>query len=88
MDGNAQIGGFGLPRVLEELPDKLSWNGIPHSRLRYVSPELLALSGRPFSRGGDVWAWGCLLLIVSLPNGVRTSVDESLVYHRHTTLRG
>lgn len=63
--GDAMLCDFGLARILEDVPSGLTTTSAPGCTLRYAAPELVAGDGSVHSLASDVWAWGCLLLVVS-----------------------
>lgn len=57
---------FGLARILEDIPSGLTTTSAPGCTLRYAAPELIVGGeGSIHSLASDVWAWGCLSLVVS-----------------------
>lgn len=64
-DENALLCDFGLARVLEEVPSGLTTTSIGTCSLRYAAPELISDDVSPHTLPSDMWALGCLLLVVS-----------------------
>jgi serine/threonine protein kinase len=60
-DGIAQIGDFGISRLMEDDMDTGMTTTTPHfGTVRYLAPELVD-PGKAFpSRPSDVWALGCV----------------------------
>lgn len=56
---------FGLSKVLEETPSGLTTTTNPTYTLRYAAPELILGDGVTRNLASDVWAWGCLVWVVS-----------------------
>lgn len=63
--GDAILSDFGLARILEDDGSGLTTSSVPDCTLWYTAPELVAGDGLVHSRASDVWAWDCLLLVVS-----------------------
>lgn len=65
--GNAQLCDFGLARILDDEPSGLTTTKTASWSLRYAAPELIKNDVTSHTRETDMWAWGCLLLVVSCP---------------------
>lgn len=62
-EGHAQLCDFGLSKILDDNPSGLTTTHDAAFTARYAAPELF--QGGPKHRlASDVWAWGCLLLVV------------------------
>ncbi|KIO17969.1 hypothetical protein M407DRAFT_84447, partial [Tulasnella calospora MUT 4182] len=62
----ALLSDFGLARAMEDKPTGLSTSHGFKGTIRYCSPEVLHGSSR--EPESDMWAWGCLVLEVSICN--------------------
>lgn len=62
--GKALLCDFGLARVLEEIPSGLTTTETHTGTTRYASPELISEDVPCHTLKSDVWAWGCLFLVV------------------------
>lgn len=88
---------FGLARILEDVPSGLTTTSARGCTFRYAAPELVLGDGL-HSLAGDVWAWGCLLLVVSatrrrhfkgsvdLPNQILTGLVPYAAKDRDATI--
>lgn len=64
--GNAMLCDFGLARILEDDPSGLTTTRSTKYTTRYACPELLMVERARHTLKSDIWAWGCLVLGVSL----------------------
>lgn len=55
---------FGLARIVATVKSGLTDPGRPKFTPRYASPELFRGESTDNPLPRDVWAWGCLLLVV------------------------
>lgn len=80
---------FGLAKVIEDVPSGLTTTSTPSCSVRYAAPELIVGDGSPHTLQSDVWAWGCVLLVVGPSTVFVGSTDQSCVPvdHRCTTIR-
>lgn len=62
--GNAQLCDFGLARILDAEPTGLTTSKTASWSLRYASPEIIKSDQLLHTLQSDVWAWGCLVLVV------------------------
>lgn len=69
---------FGLAKVIEAVPSGLTTTTTPSCSIRYAAPELILGGGSPHTLPSDVWAWGCVLLVVR-PYGYPSSPPIDLV---------
>lgn len=63
-EGNAQLCDFGLAKILEDVPSGLTTTSTSCCSVRYAAPELLH-DDSSHGLESDMWAWGCLVLVVS-----------------------
>lgn len=71
--GNAQLCDFGLAKILDDVPSGLTITKTTAWSLRYAAPELVANREKLHTLRSDVWAWGCLALVVSAPKPFQLS---------------
>lgn len=64
-NGNAQLCDFGLAKTLGNTPSGLTVTKTAGWSLRYAAPELIKYDQVSHALNSDMWAWGCLLLVVS-----------------------
>lgn len=81
-DGNAQLCDFGLAKVLENVPTGLTTTTPPACTLRYAAPELVKAEALLHTLKSDVWAWGGLVLAVSLVLPFSFSIMTSILDRR------
>lgn len=60
----AMLCDFGLAKVVSEDPTGLTTSEIAKGTLRYASPEIVIQKNIKSPLKSDVWAWGCLVLVV------------------------
>lgn len=69
---------FGLARILAEVPSGLTTSTVHMGTTRYASPELVNSDNPCHTSQSDVWAWGCLLLVVRIPQFSLSDADRSI----------
>lgn len=63
---------FGLTKMVEDVPGGLTTRSSPDPAGRFTAPEIIFGASR--SLASDIWAWGCLLLVVSPPETLSNPV--------------
>lgn len=86
-DGNAQLCDFGLAQILDTEPSGLTTTNTTSCSLRYAAPEIIKSNKRAHGLESDVWAWGCLVLVVCLgytPTSTVLTYHLTVAHGRHT----